>query len=88
MANIKQQKKRNQTNELRRQKNASVRSHVNTMVKHANDALVSGEEAKIKEAVPAALSAVDRAASKGVIHSKAAARKKSSIQHRVNAQAK
>ncbi len=81
MANIKQQKKRNLTNEIRRQKNASVRSRMKTLVKNANAAIESGDEAQITAAVPAALSAIDRATSNGVIHRNAAARKKSTIQH-------
>ncbi|MBX3177505.1 MAG: 30S ribosomal protein S20 [Candidatus Hydrogenedentes bacterium] len=83
MANIKSQKKRILTNEKARQRNMAVRSRMRTMIKGALTAIESQDAEKIKAAVPAALSAIDRAAAKGVIHRNSAARKKSSIQHRV-----
>lgn len=83
MANIKSQKKRNLTNEKSRQRNMAVRSRMKTMIKGALTAIDTKDAEQIKVAVPAALSAIDRAASKGVIHANSAARKKSSIQHRL-----
>jgi len=85
MANIKQQKKRIITNELRRVRNMSFRSRMRTMVKQAEEALESKDVEKIKAALPQALSAIDRAASKGIIHRNNAGRKKSSLQHRAAA---
>jgi len=85
MANIKSQKKRILTSEKARQRNMAVRSRMRTMIKHALTAIESQDAEKIKTSVPAALSAIDRAASKGVIHANNAARKKSSIQHRAAA---
>ncbi len=82
MANIKSQKKRILTNELARQRNQSVRSGMKTMVKHAMTAIEASDAEALKTTVPEALSAIDRAASKGVIHRNAAARKKSTIQTR------
>lgn len=84
MANIKSQKKRNLTNEKSRQRNMAARSRMKTMIKGALTAIEAKDAEKIKVAVPAALSAIDRAASKGVIHANSAARKKSSIQHRLS----
>ncbi len=84
MANIKQQKKRIITNELRRVRNMSIRTRMRTLVKQAEEALESKDAEKIKKVVPRALSAIDRAASKGVIHRNNAGRKKSSIQRRVS----
>lgn len=83
MANIKSQKKRILTNEKSRQRNMAVRSRMKTMIKGALTAIETKDAEQIKVAVPAALSAIDRAASKGVIHRNSAARKKSSIQHRL-----
>tara|TARA_R110001592_G_scaffold157729_2_gene388611 strand:- start:96 stop:356 length:261 start_codon:yes stop_codon:yes gene_type:complete len=85
MANIKSQKKRNLTNEKSRQRNMAVRSRMKTMIKHALTAIESKDADQIKTAVPTALSAIDRAASKGVIHNNNAARKKSTLQHRAAA---
>ena len=85
MANIKQQKKRVRTNEERRQRNVSVRSRMKTMVKKADAALASGDAEAVKKTLPEALSAIDRAAAKGIIHANSASRKKSSLMIRANA---
>lgn len=84
MANIKSQKKRIVTNELNRQKNVSVRSKVKTMVKRADAAIVAKKPEEMQAELKAAISAIDRACSKGVIHPNQAARKKSSLQNRFN----
>ena len=80
MANIKSSKKRNITNEKHRQRNVAVKSRMKTLVKQAADAIASKDAAKIKDSLPKALSEIDRAASKGVIHRNSAARKKSTLQ--------
>jgi len=83
MANIKSQKKRNLQNERDRQRSMSIRSRVRTLIKQAEEATHKPEEAASKETVKAALSAIDRACTKGVIHRNAAARKKSELQSRM-----
>ena len=83
MANIKSQKKRNKTNEIRRQRNVAVRSRVKSFIKKADSAMKAGDAELIEAAVPEALSEIDRAVSKGVLHHKAGARRKSSLQRRV-----
>ena len=85
MANIKSQKKRNLTNEKARQRNMAYRSRMKTMIKNAMTAIEAKDSEAIKTSVAIALSAIDRAATKGVIHPNNAARKKSSLQHRVAA---
>lgn len=85
MANIKSQKKRNQTNEKARQRNVATRSRMRTIVKEAREALATNDTTKIGAAVKAAVSEIDRAASKGVIHRNSAARKKSELQHLAHA---
>ena len=87
MANIKSQKKRNLTNEKARQKNVAVRSKMRTIVKQAREALTTNDAAKIGDAIKAAVSEIDRAAQKGVIHRNSAARKKSELHHLLNASA-
>jgi len=82
MANIKSQKKRILTNEKARQRNAAVNSRLKTYMKYADEALESKDSSKITIAVKAAISEIDRAASKGVIHRNSAARKKSSLERR------
>ncbi len=80
MAKIKSAKKRNITNEKCRQRNVAVKSRMKTLVKQAAEAIESKDAVKIKATLPEALSEIDRAASKGVIHRNSAARKKSTLQ--------
>ena len=80
MANIKSQKKRILTNEKARQRNAAVRSRVKTVTKKALAAIEAKDPEQTQQALPAAISAIDRAISKGVIHRKTGARQKSRLQ--------
>lgn len=82
MANIKSQIKRNRQNEKARLRNKAVRSELKTRVKNAEAAAASGDEAAAPAATKA-ISTIDRAASKGVIHRNAAARKKSRLAKRL-----
>lgn len=79
MANIKSQEKRIRTNELARQRNVAVRSKMKTFVKSAEQAIADGG-ADSAAVVTKAISEIDRAAAKGVIHKNSAARKKASLQ--------
>lgn len=85
MANIKSQKKRIKTNEKARVSNMSIRSRMKTLMKQAMTAIETKDQDQVSKAVPTALSAIDRAATKGVIHPNSAARKKSMLQRRVAA---
>jgi len=85
MANIKSQKKRNLTNEKDRQQNQAVRSRMKTVVKQALTVKETKDADKTKAALTEALSSIDRAVTKGVLHRNAAARKKSSLQRLINA---
>jgi len=84
MANIKSQIKRNRTNEAARERNKSVRSEVKTRVKHAEAAIAEGAE-NADELVKAAVRSIDKAATKGVFHKNAAARRKSRLARTHNA---
>jgi small subunit ribosomal protein S20 len=83
MPNIKSQKKRVKTNEGRRQRNVAVRSRVKTFVGKAQTA-IAAKDPNTKEAVIDAISQIDRAVSKGILHRNTAARKKSSLMRLVN----
>lgn len=82
MANIKSQKKRNLTNAKRHERNKSAKAELKTRTKRVEATL--GTDAN-DEAVRAAVKRIDTAASKGVIHKNAAARKKSRLMKKVNA---
>ena len=85
MANIKSQIKRVKTNEKRRQRNKSVKSAVRTAVRRFREAAEAGDAEKATELQRAAARALDKAASKGVIHKNQAANRKSSLSRRVDA---
>jgi small subunit ribosomal protein S20 len=81
VANIKSQKKRILTNNKRQERNKSVKSELKTRVKQAVRAIDSGAE-DAGDAVRLAVKRLDKAATKGVIHKNAAARRKSRLMRR------
>jgi small subunit ribosomal protein S20 len=85
VANIKSQKKRILTNEKARLRNKAVKSGLRSHVRKFNEALVDGDTAKAQELARTASKALDKAASKGVIHKNQAANRKSSIAARAAA---
>src|SRR4029453_14408483 len=71
MATIKSQIKRNRQNEKRRKRNQGVRSSLKTATKRATTAAESGD-AEAAAVVREASRAYDKAASKGMLHKRAA----------------
>ena len=84
MANIKSQIKRNAQNEKRRVRNRNFRGYARTAVNQARAAFVE-DTAETKEAVLRAISALDKAAEKGVIHKNNAARRKGRLMKKLAA---
>lgn len=78
MANIQSQKKRNRQNERAHERNKAVRSSLKTEAKKARAAVEVGDEAAA-EMVKTTSRALDKAVSKGVLHKKTAARRKSRL---------
>jgi small subunit ribosomal protein S20 len=83
MANTKSAIKRIKTSEKRRQRNQAVKSATRTYVKKARTAIAQNPT-QAQDDVIAAISALDRAARKGVIHRNNAARRKSRLMKRFN----
>ena len=83
MANIKSQIKRNRQNVKRAERNKAVRSELKTRTKNASAAIEAGDEGAA-ELTKAAVKRIDSAASKGVIHKNAAARRKSRLMKRAS----
>lgn len=79
MANTASAKKRIRQDEKRRARNKVVRTRARTRVKQALAAIESGELPAAESAVRQAASALDRAADKGAIHRKNAARRTSRL---------
>ena len=83
MANIKSQIKRIRTNEKARQRNVAVCSALKTSVRRFRSAAEAGDAAAATEALQVASKALDKAASKGVIHKNQAANRKSGMAKQV-----
>ncbi|MGA4508495.1 30S ribosomal protein S20 [Propionibacteriaceae bacterium G1746] len=79
MANIKSQMKRIKTNEKSRQRNKAVKSALRTHIRNFREAVAAGENEKAAELAKVATKALDKAASKGVIHANQAANRKSAV---------
>jgi small subunit ribosomal protein S20 len=84
MANIKSQIKRNHQNERRRERNKSVRSALKTSTKKARTAVAEGDAGTAQARTLEATRALDKAASKGVIRKRTAARRKSRLAKAAN----
>ena len=84
MANIKSQIKRNKQNQKRRMRNRVYRGTARTYVRKAEAAIKIGDTQASQEEVLKAIKALDKAASKGVIHKNNAARRKSRLVKKLN----
>ncbi|MCX4244668.1 30S ribosomal protein S20 [Paraliomyxa miuraensis] len=85
MANHKQAEKRNRQRIKRRARNLQHLSTMRTYMKRVRRALAGGQLDQAKEAMPLAITAIGRAASKGVVHRNTAARYISRLTKAMNA---
>jgi small subunit ribosomal protein S20 len=85
LANIKSQIKRNRQNEKRRIRNRVYRGRARTFVAKARVAIASETPEVAKAAVVEAISALDKAAEKGILHKNNAARRKSRLMKHLSA---
>jgi small subunit ribosomal protein S20 len=84
LANTRSAKKRIRQNEKRRELNRAVMSRMKTYLKRARVAINEGDPVESRQAVEMAVSELDRAVSKGVIHANNAARRKKRLFARLN----
>ena len=84
MANIKSQIKRIKTNEKARLRNKAVKSALKTSVRRFREAASAGDRDTALTALHDASRALDKAASKGVIHANQAANRKSAMAKRAS----
>lgn len=85
MANIKSAIKRNKQNEKRRLRNRIFRGRARTAVKNARTELSGSDAGDARQATLEAVSLLDKAAEKGVLHKNNAARRKSRLMRRLAA---
>ncbi|HSM55119.1 MAG TPA: 30S ribosomal protein S20 [Candidatus Sulfomarinibacteraceae bacterium] len=79
MANLPSAKKRMRQNVKRRARNRRYRSAARTYIKRCRQLIAQGNLDEADEAIKKAVSTLDKAARKGVIHPNNAARRKSRI---------
>lgn len=84
MANIKSAKKRILVSERNAARNKSVKSKVKTAIKKVEAAIAANDKAAAQTALTAAISELDKAASKGIFHKKTVSRKISRLTIAVN----
>ena len=84
MANIKQQIKRNLTNEKKRLQNASFKSSLKTAMKNVEEAVKNNDKAAALEAYKVASTKLDKALTKGIYHKNAVSRNKSRLCNLIN----
>jgi len=84
LANTKSAQKQVRAAPRRRLRNKSVRSQTKTMIKKAEELIFSGQVKQAESEVVAAISSVDKAAEKGIIHPNNAARRKSRLMKKLN----
>jgi len=88
LANIKSQIKRNKQNEKRRLRNRLYRSSTRTAVKKARLAIAEESKKEAQTTILEAVTHLDKAAQKGAIHKKNAARRKSRLMKHLATQKK
>ncbi len=88
MPNIKSAKKRVLVTEKKNSINKSIKAEVKTAIKKLNAAIEAGNVKEANELLPATMSVIDSACSKGVIHKNNAANKKSALAKKVAAMGK
>lgn len=84
MANTASAIKRVRQERKRRLRNRMVKSRMRTYIRAAQRSIAEGEAAENPETIRLAISEIDKAAQKGVIHPNQAARRKSRLMNRLN----
>jgi small subunit ribosomal protein S20 len=84
LPNIKSAEKQVRVTERKRLRNKSITSLCKTNVTKAEKLIFSGELKAAQEAVAVAITSLDKAAEKGIIHPNNAARRKSRLMKKLN----
>ena len=84
MPNIKSVIKDVKKSRERHARNVAVKSKIKTFVKKAKGTIEAGDAQAAQQAISTAVSVIDKAAEKGIIHKNAAARRKSRLMRAAN----
>lgn len=85
MANIKSQLKRIKTNAKATERNKAYKSELRTLVRKTREAIAAGDKTAAESNLKVATRKLDKAVSKGVIHKRQAANRKSALASQVAA---
>ena len=85
MATHKSAIKQEKQSKKRKMRNTKIKSYVKTVIKRARKSVGEKDIEIATQALAKAIPAIDKAASKGIIHKKTASRKISRLTKRVNA---
>ncbi len=83
--NIKSAKKRVKIIATKTARNNSIKSYVKTMIKKYENAIAAGDKEVASTQLVQAITAIDKAVTKGVLHKNTAARKKSRLAKKLQA---
>ena len=84
MANIKSQIKRNRQNAKRHERNRAAKSALKTSTKRVHTAVAESDGGTAQQRFREVARSLDKAASKGIVHKRTAARRKSRLAKAVN----
>ena len=84
MPNTKSAKKQVRVSQRKQLRNKPVRSQNKTLVKKAESLIFSGKVKEAEDGVKDAVSSLDKAAGKGILHPNNAARRKSRLMKKLN----
>ena len=84
MPNTKSAKKQVRVSQKRKLRNQSIRSQNKTAIKKAEELIFSGKVKEAEEEVKKAVSSLDKAAGKGILHANNADRRKSRLAKKLN----
>jgi small subunit ribosomal protein S20 len=84
VANIKSQIKRNRQNEARHERNKAVRTALKTYAKRVRASATDGDARAAQDHLLVATRELDKATSKGIVHKRTAARRKSRLARAAN----
>ena len=84
MANIKSQIKRNRQNEARHERNKATKSALRTQTTRVHSAVAEGDAEEAATQQKETARALDKAASKGILHKRTVARRKSRLAKAAN----
>jgi small subunit ribosomal protein S20 len=85
LATHKSAEKRSRQSEVKKERNAAIKSSIKTKIKAVIQAIEEKDKAASEAALTAAIPAIDKASAKGVFHKKNASRKISRLTRKVKA---